>query len=276
MDKAIIFGVYDFVSFHICKTLLNKGIEVYGIQIEDMEKIQYLDEKRFEVGRNANFVEQSLSQLEKSNIQENPKTTLIFSFFDLYIRNKDDLFQEVTESILKYVIENKTYTELVFILPIQMLRQSEERIYKSFLEQIRSMVKRIQVFYLPSIYGPWQPASFMFQQAMMLAYQSINISKSEREWTEDTLFVGDAIDCILETMETEETGSYLLESGMKDYWKMCAALLNIEEKLMDSNQLQSFQIKDQIVKIPLKKITPISQSLLKQKENVEQLFGKHQ
>lgn len=275
MDKAIIFGVYDFVSFHICKTLLNKGIEVHGVLVEDMEKIQYLDEKRFEVGRNANFVEQSLPQWEKSNILENPKTTLILSFFDLYIRNKEGLFQEVTESIIKYVIENKTNTEFVFILPIQMLMRSEERIYKSFLEQIKSLVKRTQIFYLPSIYGPWQPDSFMFQQAMLLAYQSIDFSISEREWTNDTLFVGDAIECILDTIETRETGSYLLESGLKNYWKSCADLLNIEENFMDSKQHQTFQFEDQIVKIPLRKITPISQSLMKQKENVEQLFGKH-
>ena len=37
MDKAVIFDVFNFVSFHLCKALLDKGIEVEGIFIENKE-----------------------------------------------------------------------------------------------------------------------------------------------------------------------------------------------------------------------------------------------
>jgi hypothetical protein len=56
MDKAIIFGMFDFVNFHVGKTLLNNGIEVKAVNIEEIGNIQFLEEKRFEVGRNANLL----------------------------------------------------------------------------------------------------------------------------------------------------------------------------------------------------------------------------
>ena len=41
MDKAVIVGVFDFVNFHVCKALLNKGIEVKGVQIGDRREWRF-------------------------------------------------------------------------------------------------------------------------------------------------------------------------------------------------------------------------------------------
>src|SRR3954447_19141238 len=64
MDKAIIFGIYDFVSFHMGRTLLNKGLEVIGVHIEENSETSSFEEKRMEIGRNANFREISLVELD--------------------------------------------------------------------------------------------------------------------------------------------------------------------------------------------------------------------
>src|SRR3954451_16586198 len=123
MDKAIIFGIYDFVSFHACKALLNKGVEVTGVHLHDIYKHQFLEEKRLEVGRNANYNELSVSEWEKSQKEDDIKTTFIFSIYDLFMLNKEFILQkeEVTRPIFQYMDGHKNNVEVVFIVPIQML-----------------------------------------------------------------------------------------------------------------------------------------------------------
>ncbi|MEM5594163.1 hypothetical protein AAHH67_24715 [Niallia circulans] len=62
MKKAVIFGVYQFVGFHICSTLLEEGEEIIGISYPEIS-IEDLEDKRMEIGRNANFSEKSLDKL---------------------------------------------------------------------------------------------------------------------------------------------------------------------------------------------------------------------
>ncbi|MEH7335841.1 hypothetical protein V7161_24765 [Neobacillus drentensis] len=275
MDKAIIFGVYDFVSFHICKTLLNKGIEVFGVNIEDIDNIQYLDEKRFEVGRNSNFIENGLADWEKKQGQGNRDTVVIFSLFDSYMQNKEEIYLEekVTGPILDYIERNNSKTEFVFILPIQLLGAEGEKVHRGFLNHVKGLVKKTHFFYLPSIYGPWQTETFIFQQVIMSDFQQKEIYKSNREWTIDTIFVEDAIDSIFEIMDINVQGSFILESGKKNYWDICASYLKLEQNLIHSNRVEPFAIDPSVVKIQMKKITPISESFLKQKNQAGQLYG---
>src|SRR4051812_35895178 len=102
MDKAVIFGVFDFVSFHMCKTLLNKGLEVNGVHIEKMDKVLFQNEKRLEVGRNANFLEQALVEWEKKKEHESMRTMLVISLYDLYMLKKERILlnEAVTKPIL--------------------------------------------------------------------------------------------------------------------------------------------------------------------------------
>lgn len=271
MDKAIIFGVYDFVNFHMCKTLLNKGLVVHGIHIEEIEKVQFLDEKRFEIGRNANFVEQMLSDWENGREQELEKTVLIFSLFDLYMQSKENILQkeDVSRAIFNYLRQDRENIELVLLLPVQLLQLNRESGLESFLKQVTELQKKIQLVFLPSIFGPWQSSVFMFQQAIISRFQSIDVMKQDREWTNDTIFIGDAVETIAEIIEKEVHGSYLLESGQKDYWKKCASYLGIEESIVEGEPIQT---DDQIVKVSVKNHTPISESITNQLKQAERLF----
>jgi hypothetical protein len=277
MDKAIIFGGFDFISFHVCITVLNKGLEVKAIHIEEKDKIEYLEEKRLEVGRNANFLEQSLVDWTNKREKDTMKTTLVFSLYDLYMRKIEALLQNetVTSPIIKYIEQNKRNTDVVFILPIQM---SSRHVMKNelvgFLAKVEGLVKNVQLLYLPTIYGPWQPSTFLFQQAIFSKLQKTDIFPDEREWTKDTLFVDDAMELIFEIIETGIPGGYLLESGRKDYWFQCAKYLNIEANQAKSTSCdrdEPFQTDRQIIRVSVKKLTPIEASISKQMEHVQRL-----
>jgi len=274
MDKAIIFEIYNFVSFHACNTLLNKGVEVIGVQIDELNKSPFIEEKRLEVGRNANFSEQSLFEWENKREEDTTQKTLIVSIYDLFMLNKETILQneKVTGPIIQFIKDNKNHTNIVFLLPIQMLRVEQEKTIGVFLEQAKGCGKNIQLFYLPAIYGPWQPPSFLFQQAILASFQKSEIIKNEREWTGDILFVDDAIETIIKMVETGNHRSFMLESGRKNYWAECAAYLQLDEEIPCANRIEPLITGNQIDIISVNKITPFADSISKQMENVQRLF----
>jgi len=275
MDKAVILGVFDFISFHVCKSLLNRGIEVNGVDFEDIGNSAFLDEKRLEVGRNANFIEQPFSRWEIGPREASEKQTLIFSGYDLFMLYKEQILLNGTVGlqICKQINASNANWDCVIILPIQMLDLEKENELSRFVEKLKELLKELQIFYLPSIYGPWQPQTFLFQQAIISSFERIEIARSEREWTGDVLFVEDAVELILEKMESGNPGTYLLESGEKDYWAACAEFLKIDQRFSASKHCAVIPKEQQLTKIQAKKITPFPEAVKKQMEHVEQLLG---
>ncbi|ETI68634.1 hypothetical protein [Neobacillus vireti] len=277
MDKAVIFGVYEFVSFHACKTLLDKGVEVVGIHINEIENNFFLEDKRLEIGRNANFNEQTLAELENYREEADVKTAFILSVYDLYVLNKEAILrkEKVIESIFHFLERNQNHIELILLLPIQMLGTNREIELTDFLNKAGSRVKNSQIFYLPAIYGPWQPKAFLFQQAIISKFQKQELRMANREWTNDVLFVEDAAASIFEILETRKYGglrkSYLLISGKKSYWTSCAAFLHIEEALVKSNTCEPLNVDNEIVTVSVN-VTSIEDSITKQIEHVNRLF----
>jgi hypothetical protein len=276
MDKAIIFGMFDFVGFHVGKNLLNKGIEIIGVHIDELENIDFLDEKRLEIGRNANFNEQSLVEWESSPKEDMSNPKFIFSIYDLFMLKKEQILQDeaVTKPIIQYIEENKTKTSMVLILPIQMLtRTFKGKEIEGFLNKIEGLVKDTQLLYLPTVYGPWQPLSFLFQKAIVSKLRKTEITNEEREWKNDVLFVDDAIDSILDIIENGRPGSYLIDSGSDDQWFRCAAYLNIDEDQALSKSTELIQCDPPMVKVSVRKVTPISDSIMVQMEHVQRLYA---
>ncbi|WHY87749.1 hypothetical protein QNH39_07925 [Neobacillus novalis] len=277
MDKAVIFGVYEFISFHACKTLLNKGVEVVGIHIDEIESNLFREEKRLEIGRNANYSEQTLAELENCREEANVKTAFILSIYDLYILNKEAILrkEKIIESIFHYLQRNQKNIELIFLLPIQMLGAKRDIELTDFLNKTKGQVKNSQLFYLPAIYGPWQPEAFLFQQAIIAKFQKQELKLADREWTGDVLFVDDAAASIFEILETRKyedpPRSYLLKSGEKSYWTRCAAFLHIKEGLVKSNTLEPMKVDHEVIKVSVK-VTSIADSITKQVEHVNRLF----
>src|SRR3954471_2138204 len=111
MDKAMIFGIYDFVSFQMGRALLNMGLEVIGIHIDENNQTPYLEEKRMEVGRNANFREILLSELDTCREIDTTKTTFVLSLYDLYMLSTESVLEKQTFTKLQQFIEsNKSLT----------------------------------------------------------------------------------------------------------------------------------------------------------------------
>ncbi|MDR7000818.1 hypothetical protein [Neobacillus niacini] len=279
MDKAVIFNVFDFVSFHFCKALLNNGVEVNGVILDMNQKEPYLDEKRLEVGRNANFIEYSLTDWEEGNDQPTSKTNVIFSFYDLYMLHKEKILENesVTNPVLKYLNEQERKDLIIFLLPSQLVTRSKFsntlNIFTDFLKKANLPAEEVQLFYLPTLYGTWQPETFLFQRKILTSLNRSVQVQGEREDRTDALFIDDALETMLEIIESKKPGSYLFESGKKDYWKLCAKYLQLDGNQLDSEFREKMVGNRQIVKVPVKSVTPIEDSLSKQMEHIQQLYS---
>jgi hypothetical protein len=204
-----------------------------------------------------------------------PNTCLFFSIYDLYMGKREQILQNqaTIKPIIEYIEQNKNKVKIVFILPVQMLTKTfEGNEIEEFLGRIKNLVSNTQAVYLPAIYGPWQPSAFLFQQVIVSKLQKAEFMYDKREWTDDVLFIEDALNSILEILETKKPGSYLLESGRENQWNRCAAFLKVIENVGDITSTESLKVNASIEKVVVKKVTPIIESMMTQMEHVKQLY----
>jgi nucleoside-diphosphate-sugar epimerase len=232
MDKAIIFGVFEFLGFHFCKKLLDEGVEVEGIHILEEIPPSFCEEKRMEIGRNANFTEVSSTDWKRKS---HDKESIVFlvDYYDLFIRNNEDFIthNDVLKEVLISIKNGKE--KVVFLLPIQLLVDKTIFGKSNRLNEIFKLLKGegivYQIFYLPTIYGPWQPMEFAFQKFFL---QNIKIKAAndleinEREWVFDAIFVEDTVNGILQYIN-ESSEEFILKSGEENNWERCAKYLSI-------------------------------------------------
>jgi hypothetical protein len=270
MDKVVMVGVFDFVNFYVCKALLDKGIEVTGVQIETEDESDILVEKRLEIGRNANFTEVSLGDI--SNVS-NENVAIVLSVYDLYMRYKEEYL--LNEDRLLHLITKNQWEQIVILVPSQMLNEvidsKAEVMIEDFIKRIKVQKEKIHLLYLPTLYGPWQPDTFMFQSSILSEMNRGKLFRGLREETGDALFVQDTAKLLVEIIQNHEPGSYLLQSGKSNQWEKCAAFLRISEQ--ESNRL--LKIKEgNLTKMTVTSTLPISVGLAKQIEHAHRIYSK--
>lgn len=278
MDKAVIYGALEFVGFHVCNRLLEKGYCVKGIHFHTNAN-DYLDEKRLEVGRNANFEEVSIQDSRTLIDACDRQAVIIFSLYDLFVTNNESILTNKTVSKVIFQLLNERkerQDKIVYLLPIQLLANSGSPEGTAELEDFIIQAKQIneqgQFFYLPTIFGPWQPSAFLFQRTISNAIQGDKAEFHSREWGLDAIFIKDALEPLINTIETKKGGEFLLESGISDSWNQCADILKIEQKYREDSGNQRIAADEQITRLTLTKVTPYQESLQLQKKHLSQIL----
>ncbi|MDQ1004119.1 hypothetical protein QFZ28_004519 [Neobacillus niacini] len=268
MDKVVVIGVFDFVNFHVCKAFLDKGIEVRGVQLETEVNEDMINEKRLEIGRNANFSEVSLGEISNHSSEYE---TIVLSVYDLYMRHKEDFL--LADQLISKIINRNNWENIVFVVPSQLLRNvidsKAEVVIEDFLKRIISQNKDCYILYLPTVFGPWQPETFMFQSSILTEMDRGKPFKGLREETCDALFVEDTVKSIIEIIENKEPGKYLLQSGKRDQWNLCAALLQINEQGLNNSKAEIME--EDLTKIIVPSTVPLSAALTRQIEHAHRI-----
>jgi nucleoside-diphosphate-sugar epimerase len=271
MDKVVMAGVFDFVNFHICKALLDKGIEVRGVKIETEDDRDILDEKRFEIGRNANFTEVSLEEISNDSFDNE---TIVLSAYDLFMRYKEDYL--LNEEKLSNLISRNNWEQIVILVHSQMLANEfgskAEIVIDDFINRAKGNKKDIQLLYLPTIFGTWQPDTFMFQNSILTEMNRGKPFRGLREETSDAIFVDDAVQSIIEIIENKQPGRYLLQSGKNEQWNLCASFLRINEQASIERKAETME--DNITIFTVKSTVSIAKGLTEQIDHAHRLNSK--
>lgn len=261
MDKVIIIGVYEYLGFHLCLKFLEEGIEVIGVDTEIDDSDFFIEEKKLFIGRNSNFTERDLSALKHENGLVN--THVFIDYYSNYVRGQE----ESLITVLINQLEDAEMTSLVVLLPIQMCgdRKDSQLPFLQFIENDRKI--RSSFFYLPSIYGPWQPLEFALQQSLYEPNKEILIN--EREWTEDAIYIEDAITVICKNFEKEGQNKYVLRSMLEDNWSK----LIDPDKIDKSKICSTFTMEEDFLLLQAGQTEP-SKGVRKQNEHLFNVLGK--
>lgn len=224
MDKAIIFRPFGFLGFHFCTRVLENGIEILGIELENQQKHDSLiEEKRMEIGRNANFNEVSSLNEVQDTITEKCETVTIIDLYDYFLLNTQSEILHVERKLH----DMQAYTsKKIILMPIQMLLDNNMKRKSSFLKNVINENEEYQIYYLPTVYGPWQPNYFTFQQYLL---NKPDKAISDWEYEEDALYIDDVIEHVL-SHSRESNKEFLLKNKEPNSWSRCAEYLSIPNK----------------------------------------------
>lgn len=290
MDKAIIFEPFEFVSFAFCTKFLNKGMKVIGIQSEHSLVDFYLSEKRLEIGRNANFKE-----FKAKDWLHDPSTfhnhLVVISLYDSYMSNDSRHITDVL-NMLHQLYEDDVFNQftiqLIILMPILFysIENKDDKNKINWINHIINMDKqndilgrsKIQYFYLPTIYGPWQPENYLFHQALkqhLLQTDCNSIHLSNKEYIHDAIYIDDVVKEILYLNETSGSYKYLIQNKSENNWKHCAGILldNLNDYIECQSQYKMDIASDILVK-QVQQVTPTVVGLEKQKKQMTHLLTK--
>jgi nucleoside-diphosphate-sugar epimerase len=229
MDKIIIVGTYEFIGYQLCLSLLEQGREVIGIHLNTHSQDLFLEEKRFGIGRNSNFIERDETFFDSSDPLSDPMI-LFIDYYSFYFKREE----KKLSSIINTNFLKMDSIHFVFTLPVQLIHETgliERTLFQESDEKVATTI-----FFLPTIYGPWQPMKYVFQQALCNPNGSIILD--EREWTEDALYINDVMEIILQELEGKRKKVYLFKSKVEEHWKKVLRILLGKSELESTHYKQ--------------------------------------
>ncbi|MGM0846849.1 MAG: hypothetical protein ACQEUT_17970 [Bacillota bacterium] len=224
MAKTIVTGGLGFLGFELCLALLEEGVEVLAADFASRAGERWL-----EVGRNSNITYQSLSQPVSEKVSEG---SLYINLYDYFTGKRKE---EHLKHLRSFIERNISVIEdSVVLLPTVLSDRKEEKELSDFLSflQKQSTTNRNSV-YLPSLLGPFQPETFLFQQL-------ISESDIDTGYVDDmrsAIYVKDAAKAIL-SRGGRNSDNVLLLSDTQDSWQKSLKLLGRTEKEREEKQNQ--------------------------------------
>ncbi|WP_147533233.1 hypothetical protein [Bacillus marasmi] len=239
MDKVMIVGGYEFLSFHLSTRFLELGMIVHSIGFENRYDI-FQEEKRLSLGRNSNLIEIPIAEWIQSGLSCESDTLVILSLFDLFLKKDEEgMLSQLEVAISELELTNEFIpAEVVFLLPLQNSEAGVRDTVVQIGEKLVNLLKEKDIPYhvisLPTLYGPWQPIEFAFQQVLYNDLKNReNLQLSPQEWIYDAIFIDDAVNEIVDFINTGNLQSCTLKNKTDGQWIKCAEKLGINSNFYE-------------------------------------------
>ncbi|WP_062352073.1 hypothetical protein [Bacillus kwashiorkori] len=207
MKEFFILNPFQFLSYEITRQLLETGHSVhYQNTIEPFEI-----EKELMIGRNSNFQQHTKfakELLEKENLH------IILPVYDLLFRKGQFNCFDYSNTI--NFCQSKSKQPLTIIAPFSKYAQviAEQ-------EKLQKLTCRLQMIFVPTLYGKYQPENSLFFEA--IKNHSLRDSElfNTPDFHQDTLHITEAVSEIIQIMNNNNTGIFLLKNMDKDRLHHC-------------------------------------------------------
>ena len=232
MHHAVVWNSRQFLGFTLCKSLLEKGYEVIAFDQQEWLR-DYHVEKWMEVGRNANI---SYRESEDANqLDAVPSTICFIPIYDFFIEYDERIIENWKQSYQAFLNNNRGKVEkVVWIAPKQFLElnQGIQQNLQSSLDSIfrddSNAVNEVRWYYVPTLFGPWQPNTFLFQQIIQNGCRT-----EEMDYVDDTfdaLFIETAVNFLINHVKIPATDShFVLQNKEAGSWEAYLRLLGVEK-----------------------------------------------
>ncbi|MBE3568705.1 MAG: hypothetical protein IMW92_00870 [Bacillales bacterium] len=223
MDDAVVFSGNSFIGFELCQAFLEEGMSVLGCDEGDLDEDRLLT-----IGRNANFQYKKIHHIQWPEHIPSP-SYLVFSFYDDYYHRKEGAWRAIKPVIEKGLNWKKHH--FIFLYPSIWLKREEKHSLFKEAEELRKRAEKeeatVTVFYLPTIFGPRQPASFLF--AELIKNPSFQWEKGcIDEVVAEALYVEDAVEVI--NSQKEKSTTFILVNANPSSWEEIMNLVVQDEE----------------------------------------------
>ncbi|MDQ0153883.1 hypothetical protein [Robertmurraya andreesenii] len=151
MERAVIIGVFENFGFQLCNRILETGLEVDGIHLEQGKDKSKAEERRLYIGRNANFSESEMKNFDLELLKKEGT----FLFIDLCEQFRDAAKPATELEALNNIIANfrSKKGKVIFLLPISLLVNTRIEPHP-WLEKVFDLLRHKEIpfklFYFPS------------------------------------------------------------------------------------------------------------------------------
>jgi nucleoside-diphosphate-sugar epimerase len=210
MSRVVVTNGLGYLGFELCLAILEEGLEVMAVDSEEKAGERWL-----EVGRNANITYQPLHQKLPADFSG---AGIYINLYDCFTKSKSHQLQDIRKFV---ECHHECFEKVCVLLPSSLQNRKCESELNGFLKQLDSRIGNRQTVYLPTLFGPHQPESFLFQQI-------ISNSSSGSVCVDDTrsaIYVKDAANALIKIRENSKSKNIQLVSDIPDSWKETLRLL---------------------------------------------------
>lgn len=274
MNCVCIVGAFTFTGYNLVEKMISEGIEVYGIDFDEREKMQKIDEEKlYLIGRNALFSYHSLQEDEGWQAIEEHEIDAVYVC--LYEPNRRTGFRD--EQIgLQYIkrmsrLCKRKGIKLVVLSSAEVddLQSNSEN--KMFFARIEEQVKKNSEHYsilrVPAVYGPWQPSFMAYHQLMLCDVMNREKVSTIEESHFDLLYVEDVCSCLYRSgIKDVNVGTYVIGSGEERLWEKGMERLQSAMQLASPLPIKNREPRQMIF---IEKGVTLDEGLQKQKRHIK-------
>lgn len=298
MKKVVVTGALGFIGFSLCQRLLERGLEVIGIDGIVDDRLQDLyDEKLLWLGRNSSFhfINKKIEELDLNTIFKDVDVVYHLAAATSTKRNWGVLRSTIEDNVgvtgkiisactnkikIIYTSSTQVYgvrtgeitekTPLNPITPYSLTKMAAEALIKT---QGKKLEVPYCIFRLPTIYGPWQRIDMTYSQLIMKEFDPFaKVIDSDRV-KEDVLYIDDILDTLVEAGIKEGCNNevFNIATGKTNEWFRGKAILCNDFSIIPNDERLQVSISNEKVasRLGFKAATPLEQGITAQRDHMK-------